>query len=296
MEQAVQMGFRPVKATVDIDKIIECNVAAPSKGMVKSVAKFGVLSPVILQKNGEGYKIIAGRRRVSAAKANKETEIDALVIDDLTLEQGAMIALTENMQRQPNPLVEADLMKVLVDTGKTQKEIAAELCVSQPQVAQRLKLLNLCEEARTRVEDAEITVSIARKMAELPHERQRELIDLMDSRETKLTERDINNAKREGKLEDVLNELPTPINKVDVVRSHIENIRQSFTELEKPEQTALRKEVMALCEAIGIKMVKKAKATKKGGKTALKKTKTPKNGKAPEPVQADAQTEEGVPA
>jgi len=267
--QGIQLTFRPEKAVVDLVMIDQCKVAAPTRGFIGSVAKLGVLTPIILQKNGgDKYAIIAGRRRVSAAIEAGQEKIDALIVDELSAEQGALIALTENMQRQPNPLVEARLMKVLVDGGRDQKAIATELNVSQPQVAQMLKLLKLCDEVQTRVEEGEITISVARKMANLDHETQRELLNLMDERGTKLAEKDVSNAKREGKLEDVVPDLPDPVNQVDLAKDTLQNFQETFSRMDKKAQTELRKAVAELYKTIGGKLPAPAKksVTKKAKK------------------------------
>jgi|GEM_PF-2073687 len=272
-KEGIQISFRPVRENVSLGEIDESKVMAPTKGFVASVGKLGVLTPVILQRNGDAkFHIIAGRRRVSAAIASGQETIDALIVDELSAEQGALIALTENMQRNPNPLVEARLMKVLVSGGRNQKDIAEELNVSQPQVAQRLKLLNLCEEVQTRVEEGEITISVARKMAGFTPEQQRELLDLSDSEDRKLTEKDVNTLKREGKLENVVPELPTPVSPVDLARGSIEGIREKVDDLDKKAKAELRQLIGDLYKALGGKLPVAKKAAPK--KTApAKKTK-----------------------
>lgn len=233
------------QATVLIDQINIQSEAQPSKGFLKSVRRFGVLEQVILTPtpDGDRYNILFGRRRVIAAKEAGQERINAAIPSALTIEQIAMVTLTENMQRSANPLLEARMMRVLIESGYNQQSIAEELGVSQPQVAQRLRLLNLCEEVQAEIEGGNLTISIAKHMAGLDHDQQRSLLALADAEGRKLNLADINAVKREAKIGTIIPDLPTPLTGLDIALKGLDTIRNQVKNLTKEEKGELVREL-----------------------------------------------------
>ena len=121
-------------------------------GLADSIRLNGVLQPILVRKASltdhappeKPYELIAGERRLRASKlAGKET-IPAVVMDAST-RQSAVYAILENIQRRDlNLFEEARALKTLiVEWGVTQEEAACKLGLSQPTIANKLRLLAL---------------------------------------------------------------------------------------------------------------------------------------------------------
>ena len=113
-------------------------------GLVDSVKELGVLQPILVRTADEGYELIAGERRLRAAKRAGLRTVPALVrtADDVSsLEQ----ALVENLHRQDlNPLEEAAAYQQLIeDFGYTQDQVAQRVGRSRSAVANMLRLFQL---------------------------------------------------------------------------------------------------------------------------------------------------------
>ena len=86
--------------------------------LADSIKQFGIIQPVVVQKKGDYYEIIAGERRWRAAKVAKLKEIP-VVIKDYTEQEIMEIALIENIQREDlNPIEESLAYKRLIDEYK----------------------------------------------------------------------------------------------------------------------------------------------------------------------------------
>jgi ParB/RepB/Spo0J family partition protein len=109
----------------------------------------GIISPLTVRKlPNDKYQLVAGERRLRAAKIAKLQTVP-VIVRDLTDEQVTEIQLAENLQREnPHPLDEANAVKLMQDTGKNIDEISMRLGKSKQFVYIRLKLLNLIEPIR----------------------------------------------------------------------------------------------------------------------------------------------------
>jgi ParB family chromosome partitioning protein len=113
--------------------------------LARSIESKGVLQPILVEPVGGGeYIIVAGERRLRAAKLAKLKEIPALIRSFSQLEK-TEIALIENLQREDlSPVEEARGYKTLIDLGKlTQEEVARRIGKNRATVANCLRLLNL---------------------------------------------------------------------------------------------------------------------------------------------------------
>lgn len=129
--------------------------------LASSIAKYGIIQPIVLRNIGDKYEIIAGERRFKASQIAGLTKVPAIInnTDDNT---SAEIALLENLQRKNlTPIEEAQSYKKLIDRGFTQEEIATKLGVSQSSVANKMRLLNLPK----RVQDALLYGKISERHA-----------------------------------------------------------------------------------------------------------------------------------
>ncbi|PIU67933.1 MAG: hypothetical protein COS84_02700 [Armatimonadetes bacterium CG07_land_8_20_14_0_80_40_9] len=111
--------------------------------LASSIKEQGVIQPILVRAKGDGYQIIAGERRLRAAKIAGLKSIPALVrspSDSKLLE----LSLVENLQRENlNPLERAKAYRRLKEVGLTQEELASRLGKSRSEVANTLRLLKL---------------------------------------------------------------------------------------------------------------------------------------------------------
>ena len=137
--------------------------------LAASIGERGVLQPILLRPNGDGFEIIAGERRWRAAQRARLHSIPAIVrdIDDAAT---AEIALIENIQREDlNAIEEAEGYKRLVDEyGHTQEELAQLVHKSRSHIANLLRLLDLPESVRDMVMTGQLSMGHARALISAP--------------------------------------------------------------------------------------------------------------------------------
>ncbi|MDD2393190.1 MAG: ParB/RepB/Spo0J family partition protein [Eubacteriales bacterium] len=137
--------------------------------LASSIKENGIIIPIIVKKEGNAYKIVAGERRWRAAKIAGLTMIPSIIRDltDLEIMQQALI---ENIQRQDlNPIEEADaLNKLIKDHSLTQEKLANTVGRSRPAITNALRLLNLPEEVKDMVIRDDLTAGHARALLALP--------------------------------------------------------------------------------------------------------------------------------
>jgi len=137
-----------------------------------SIAEFGVLVPVIVRANGDGFELIAGERRWRAANAAGLDTIPAIVrmADE---RESLEVAIIENLQRENlDPLEEAMGFAHLMEAyGFTQERVAERLGRSRSAVANTLRLLALPDGAKALLRSGAISAGHARALLALPPER-----------------------------------------------------------------------------------------------------------------------------
>ena len=133
--------------------------------LAASIAKHGVIQPIVVRPFNDGYQIVAGERRWRAAQRVQLHDLPAIVrnFDDAeTLE----IALLENIQRQDlNPIEEAEAYKKLTDLfGHSAAELAELVHKSRSHVANMMRLLDLPMPLRDLVIEEKLTMGHARAL------------------------------------------------------------------------------------------------------------------------------------
>ena len=133
--------------------------------LAESVRQFGVLQPLLVQKKGEHYEIIAGERRWRAAKLAGLKEVP-VIIRDYSDRERVEIALIENIQREDlNAIEEAEAYRRLMDEySLTQEEIADRVGKNRSTVTNALRLLKLDERVRQMLVDGAISGGHARAL------------------------------------------------------------------------------------------------------------------------------------
>jgi len=136
--------------------------------LAESIKQHGVVQPLIVQHDGDTYKIVAGERRWRASRLAGLQTVPAIV-RDLSNKQVMEIALIENLQREDlNPIEEAEAYdKLITDFEMTQEEISATVGKSRPAIANSLRLLSLQDKIKTKLIDGEITSGHARALLSL---------------------------------------------------------------------------------------------------------------------------------
>ncbi len=133
--------------------------------LAESIKQHGIVQPLIVQRDGSQYKIVAGERRWRAARIAGLKTIP-VIIRDLSNKQVMEIALIENLQREDlNPIEEAEAYdKLMNEFAMTQEEIAGTVGKSRPAIANSLRLLSLQDKIRVRLIDGELTSGHARAL------------------------------------------------------------------------------------------------------------------------------------
>lgn len=135
----------------------------------------GLEQPVILRSQGDGsYELIAGERRLRAAKLLNWPTIEAIVRPVANEQDAAIRGLIENVQREDlNPLEKAHGYKRLVDMGLTQDQIAQKVGVTDRTIIYRhLALLDLPPEIQAMLPRGNITETHTRSIRKLPDKEQ----------------------------------------------------------------------------------------------------------------------------
>lgn len=132
--------------------------------LADSIAKHGVIQPIIVKDMGSGYyQIVAGERRWRASRLAGLKEIPAIVrsYDELTTMQ---VALIENLQREDlNPIEEAQSYKALLENfSLTQEQVSEQVGKSRSAIANSIRLLSLPAKICKMIEDGQISGGHAR--------------------------------------------------------------------------------------------------------------------------------------
>ena len=112
--------------------------------LAESIKNYGVLQPLLVQKKGTSYELIAGERRWRAAKLAGLREVP-VVLREYNKQQAMEIALIENVQRSDlNPIEEAQAYQQLVkEFHLTQEEIAVRVSKNRATITNAMRLLKL---------------------------------------------------------------------------------------------------------------------------------------------------------
>lgn len=139
--------------------------------LANSIKEKGVVQPVLVRPAKEGYELIAGERRLQAAKAAGLDRIPAIVKDVIDSE-ALEIALIENIQRQDlNPIEEAEAYQRLIkEFTLTQENLAKEVGKDRTSIANTLRLLKLPLQIQEQVSTGIISMGHARAILSLESE------------------------------------------------------------------------------------------------------------------------------
>ncbi len=133
--------------------------------LIASIKLYGIIQPLVVTQRTGGYELVAGERRLRAAKA-LGLETVPVVVRTASDQEKLELALIENIQRHDlNAVEEARAFKALVETFElTQEEVAKRLGKSRSVVANTIRLLDLNPEMLHALQEGEITRSHARAL------------------------------------------------------------------------------------------------------------------------------------
>jgi len=161
---------------------IDPNINQPRKSfdseklseLAQSIKTYGVVQPIIVQKEGSRYSIIAGERRYRASRIAGLGTVP-VVIKEYTKREHMEVSLVENLQREDlNPIEEAQAMKLLMqEHSLTQEELSSRLAKSRSAVANTLRLLSLPEHVREMVAQGQLSSGHARALVTLISDEQK---------------------------------------------------------------------------------------------------------------------------
>ena len=144
--------------------------------LCNSIKQYGVIQPINVRKTNKGnYELVAGERRLKAAKLAGLEKIPSIVID-ISDNDSAIMALIENLQREDlTYLEEAEgYQNLLSEHDLTQEELALKIGKSQSTIANKIRLLKLAPLVKKILMDNDLTERHARALLKL-HDEQLQL-------------------------------------------------------------------------------------------------------------------------
>lgn len=155
--------FQP-RRYYDLDGMVE---------LTQSVKSVGVITPIIVRRAAKGYELIAGERRLKAAKNAGLKKIPA-VVREMTDAGSAVASIVENVQRRNlNCFEEAESISRLINYhNMSQEEVSKMLSKSQSAISNKLRLLKLSKNVRSKIIEFGLSERHARALLRLDSERQ----------------------------------------------------------------------------------------------------------------------------
>lgn len=214
---------RDLVKDIDIDKIIP-NPYQPRtyfdeealNELSQSIEKHGLIQPIIVIQNKNGYTLIAGERRLRATKMLGRSSIKAIVanLEDKNLRE---LALIENIQRENlSPIELANSYKELIEEYKiTQEALSNIIKKSRTVITNTLRLLTLGDDTKKLIEDGKLTQGHAKIIVGLKKDDEKMVVDTIIGQ--RLNVRDTENLVKRLK------------NKSDK-SSNLDNIQQDYND------------------------------------------------------------------
>ncbi len=181
--------------------------------LAQSIKEKGVIQPLLVRRRGDNYELIAGERRLRAAKSMGFKEIP-VIAREVSDQDSLELALIENIQREElNPIEEAHAYQHLMEKFQvTQEKISEVLGKSRVAITNTLRLLKLPHEIQSEMKKGRISFAHGRallEIADLNHQRKmaqdiiskglsvRELENLIKSVRPRSVKRSIGQGQRE---------------------------------------------------------------------------------------------------
>ncbi len=168
----------------------------------KSIKIYGILQPITVRVIEDKYELIAGERRLRAAKL-ANIELIPAIINNMSDESSAVLALLENLQREDLNFIEEAMgyENLIKEHDFTQQQLAEKLGKNQSTIANKLRILRLPNDIKIRLVENNLTERHARALLKLPNE------DLMKQVLGKVIKGELTVKKTEKLIKDILEEL-----------------------------------------------------------------------------------------
>ena len=184
IQKGTGSDFGGVKTRLSVD-IIRTNPYQPRRNfdeekleeLATSIKTHGLFTPILVRETNKGYELVAGERRLRAAKIAGLEEISAIVVefDDSEMME---IAIIENVQREDLDVIEeASAYKLLIDRlDLTQEDVAKRMSKSRSHVANLLRLLRLPASVQAMVSEKKLSMGHVRPLITLEDDKEIESI------------------------------------------------------------------------------------------------------------------------
>ena len=197
--------------------------------LANSIKQHGIIQPLVVRSLGDKYEIIAGERRYKAAQIAGLVSVPGIVAN-VNDQSSAEMALVENVQRKDlSAIEEAKSYRNILDAGDmTQDELAKRMGLSQSAVANKLRLLNLSNEAQQALLEGKISERHARSLlSDTDKEKQVDLLNRVLSERLTVRQLDdlIKNASNPNS-DDILDDVPL----VDI-NGNLEEMQRQATDI-----------------------------------------------------------------
>ena len=249
---------------IDIDKVIP-NIYQPRKyfneqaieELSQSILEHGIIQPLTVRMRGEIYELVAGERRLRAAKLANLKTVPCNIID-ITDTESAEIALLENLQREDlNYIEEAEAYYNLINEHNfTQDEVAKRIGKKQSTIANKLRLLKLNKEVRELCLTNNLTERHARALLTVPDEKL----------QLKIVQKIISSGLNVKKTEELINkellklagkELKRNIRGVLPAKLYVNTIKQVLNKFDIPAEYGCKEEDDFIEVTVKIPKIKK---------------------------------------
>ncbi len=139
--------------------------------LADSIREHGLVQPIVVRARGDRYQLIAGQRRLAAARKLGWERVPARVLD-VEDRQMAEIAIVENLQRRDLDALEkaASFKQYLATWGCTQEELAKRLSIDRSHVANLIRLLELPSSVQQKLREGKLSMGHARALLPLGDE------------------------------------------------------------------------------------------------------------------------------
>ena len=143
----------------------------PLEELTESIRRHGILQPLSVRRVGGEYQLIAGERRLRAARMAGLVEIPCIIMN-MDDQESALAALLENLQREDLDFIEEarGLSLLMGQWDMSQEQVARSLGKSQSAVANKLRLLRHSEPVLQALRQGQLTERHARALLRLPDE------------------------------------------------------------------------------------------------------------------------------
>ena len=141
--------------------------------LARSIGEYGILNPLTVRLRTGRYELVAGERRLRAARKAGLAEVPCILLD-ISMEDASLIALVENLQRQDLDFIEEahgidQLIKLF---GMSQEEAARRIGKSQSAIANKLRILRLPPDVQEALRQNELTERHGRALLRLNEPRE----------------------------------------------------------------------------------------------------------------------------